>query len=201
MHELIPVVPAAHYASGGIRTDLTGRTSVDGLYACGEAACSGVHGANRLASNSLLEGLVFGRRIAESILSAEPTWRRPPAEPAGCPGLVDAAARAPLQELMSRYVGVLREQKGLDAASEEIAALLDPPGAQADTESWETTNLVTVAAAPSSRLPAPDRDPRLTLAQRLPLPRRRGWLGHLDTTMTAGGTLATGFHRATDFQR
>ena len=66
--DLIPVRPAAHYLMGGIRTDLTGRTNVKGLYAAGEVACTGVHGANRLASNSLLEGLVFGTRAAKAIL-------------------------------------------------------------------------------------------------------------------------------------
>ena len=70
--QLIPVAPACHYASGGVATDLNGRTTVPGLYACGEVACSGVHGANRLASNSLLEGLVFGRRIAADMAAAPP---------------------------------------------------------------------------------------------------------------------------------
>src|SRR5207302_6396202 len=67
MRDLIPVRPAAHYLMGGIKTDLSGRTAVRGLYAAGEAACTGVHGANRLASNSLLEGLVFGARVADAM--------------------------------------------------------------------------------------------------------------------------------------
>jgi L-aspartate oxidase len=129
--DLIPVRPAAHYLMGGIRTDLAGRTSLPGLYAAGEAACTGVHGANRLASNSLLEGLVFGARAAQSMLDDEL-----PLEPADAPETVPAPLTAEeearleeiivkLQASMWAYAGLLREESTLRegiAAQEACAA-------------------------------------------------------------------------------
>ncbi len=115
VRELIPVVPACHYASGGVRTDLRGESSLPNLFVCGESACTGVHGANRLASNSLLEGLVFGRRIADTVVArldapAAPTGDPVPLPPAG--PLLHESARPELQTLMSRDVGVLRDENG-----------------------------------------------------------------------------------------
>ncbi|MBV9206899.1 MAG: FAD-dependent oxidoreductase, partial [Actinobacteria bacterium] len=107
--EPIPVAPGAHYACGGIRAGMDGRTSVAGLFAVGEAASTGVHGANRLASNSLTEALITGRRAGERLgrdLPGPPGRLRPP--PAG-PG-VDPAVRAALAAAMSRHAGVLRDR-------------------------------------------------------------------------------------------
>jgi L-aspartate oxidase len=142
----IPVAPAAHYASGGVRTDLHGRTSIPGLYACGEVACTGVHGANRLASNSLLEGLVFARRIAADIVADLPPLadRVPPSTVDGW--AADPGIRVPLQTAMSAGAGVLRSAASLAGTGDALAAL-SRERAAANTASWEATNLLTVASA------------------------------------------------------
>jgi L-aspartate oxidase len=134
--DLIPVLPAAHYLMGGIRTDLAGRTSLGGLYAAGEAACTGVHGANRLASNSLLEGLVFGARAAQAILADDlPLMRgEDEARAEAKPLTPDEERRVEntihrLRQAMWTHAGLLREEpslrEGLVKQAECEAALAD----------------------------------------------------------------------------
>lgn len=142
--ELIPVAPAAHYVSGGVRTDLDGRASIPGLFACGEVACSGVHGANRLASNSLLEGLVFATRIGRVLAQDLPT-PGPAQEPAPGRALIPHSARRDLQRSMSREASVIRSAGSLDRVAAVLADLPDRPGAEPCTEDWETANLQAVA--------------------------------------------------------
>ncbi len=128
--DLIPVVPAAHYMCGGVRTDLWGRTCIAGLYAVGEAACTGVHGGNRLASNSLLEGLVFGARIAESLTGAPEPAQMPDIKEWQKEGLANAEEWILVQhdfdeikKTMWDYVGIVRSELRLNRAMRRIQLL------------------------------------------------------------------------------
>jgi L-aspartate oxidase len=163
--DLIPVRPAAHYLMGGIRTDLSGRTTVAGLYAAGEAACTGVHGANRLASNSLLEGLVFGARAAEAILADAPEVRRVEAVEAGDGALAgalnpDSGVEALVRDLraaMWSNAGLLRDEtllrsglKAQEAIAErvlEIAESTEQSRALPGRALIEAQSLITVGRA------------------------------------------------------
>ncbi|MET9550039.1 L-aspartate oxidase [Streptomyces sp. 135] len=159
--EPIPVAPAAHYASGGVRTDPHGRTTVPGLYACGEVACTGVHGANRLASNSLLEGLVYAERIAADITAehARNTLHTRVPHPVTHPEtpshpLLPPEARFAIQRVMTEGAGVLRSAESLTQAAARLARIhAEAAGALAEhgktaepgVDTWETTNLLCVA--------------------------------------------------------
>lgn len=189
--DLIPVSPACHYVSGGVATDLFGRSSLPGLYATGEVACSGVHGANRLASNSLLEGLVFSRRIADVLPDELRPWSEPAVD-ARRAGLVDGGVRRELQAAMTAEVGVLRSADGLAAALKTLQAMVGDEDARVDQAGWETTNLVTVslALAEAARL----REETRGSHWREDFPDRNDqvWAGHFDTVLV-DGAIATSF--------
>jgi len=149
--QAIPVRPAAHFVMGGIATDLDGWTGLRRLYAAGECACTGVHGANRLASNSLLEGLVFGYRAARAARGEPPLAEDLLAavgklEPAAVPAVAPAVAEQ-VRQLMWKRVGIVRDAEGLQAAAEELGNLRR----QASRSPWpsceeaETANMVDIA--------------------------------------------------------
>jgi L-aspartate oxidase len=168
----LPVAPAAHYLCGGVLTDLDGATSRRGLWAAGEVACSGIHGANRLASNSLLEGLVFGARVVDAIakgkdgptddgalralgdgpqrglhLTLPPVDRSLRSAGAGAAAAGVVPSRSDLQQGMTRYVGVLRDAASLSEADRLVSAMRAAVDADTAAAAPELVNLLTVAAA------------------------------------------------------
>jgi L-aspartate oxidase len=187
--EPVPVAPACHYATGGVATDLDGQSTVPGLFACGEVACSGVHGANRLASNSLLEGLVLSRRIAATLARGLPPRQQPRAD-LRRQGLVSETVLPALQQTMTEHAGVLRSSTGLAQAARGLGALAAKTTDDPRTSAWETTNLLTVAVALLGA--AREREETRGSHWREDFPRRDdAWIGHIDTTMDADGGLRT----------
>jgi len=163
--DVAPVCPAAHYMMGGVKTDLWGRTSLPGLYAAGETAATGVHGANRLASNSLLEGLVFGARSGQAMMQDAPAGKRHagalPGSPAPLPGNSTTTAnnsskaaakpspacatRMKIRDVMWRDVGILRSGKELTEGIEQLQALELPKSEKPGRAGHELRNLHTLA--------------------------------------------------------
>ena len=143
--ERIPVAPASHYASGGVRVDLNGQSSVAGLYICGESACTGAHGANRLASNSLLEGLVFGARIADELAKNLPAQEQPVEDHQVT--LLDPKIVLPLQMAMSEGAGVMRSESSLRKTMQTLQELSKLTSDQPRIEAWEASNLHLLATA------------------------------------------------------
>jgi L-aspartate oxidase len=161
--DLVPIRPAAHYAMGGVATDLLGATSVKGLYAAGEVATTGVHGANRLASNSLLEGLVFGTRAAAAMIGQSGEFKLPltrknprPRAPSATPGVNVAISEAkPVQQspheafnevrsLLWHKVGIIRNGNDLCYALKRLNSLLPTSPAAPSRQFFEVCNILEV---------------------------------------------------------
>lgn len=148
--DLIPIRPAAHYSMGGVQTDLDAQTSVAGLYAAGEVASTGVHGANRLASNSLLEGLVFGARAGKKMrdeLSKRPAKKQTTPRTAYSNGPVESASEEivrEIQDLMWQDVGIVRTGQGMKRAIERLTQLAPRVTHPHTRRAWEAQNLQSV---------------------------------------------------------
>jgi L-aspartate oxidase len=187
--EPVPVTPAAHYHMGGVAVDHDGRSTVPGLYAAGEVACTGAHGANRLASNSLLEALVFGERVGHAVRTATTpaaarVARAVAAADPRCLARPDPAAVARVRRVLTTHVGVLRTGDGLRTALDELRAHAAPDAGGAVTAvarmvtaaalahrerrgaHWRADGHEGLAAAPRLIVNAPDRSaPQVTTAE------------------------------------
>jgi L-aspartate oxidase len=191
--ERIPVAPAAHYSCGGIPADLEGRTELAALFAVGEVACTGVHGANRLASNSLTESVVAGTRLGQALAHQLPvrmaidteagaSWNEP---------LPNPAHRVELRSVMSNQVGVLRSSSGLTAAIRQLESLAATASREVtgSRSAWETANMLTVASA--ATLAALTRIESRGCHRRTDYPSPSAqWLTHLDVQLGADGRLS-----------
>jgi L-aspartate oxidase len=193
--EWIPVSPSAHYMMGGVWTDVNGATTVPGLFAAGEVACSGVHGANRLASNSLLEGLVFGRRAATAAMAY--AGRRP------LPSLVDYEAairpgqfgtiedpeklRSSLRRIMWGQVGVIRSGESLIRACAQMsrwAQLVAQPFS--NRAALEVKNMVQVAQCVAEAALWRENSVGAHYRADFPQTKRAGWQQHSRVSMADG---------------
>ncbi len=151
----LPVGPAAHYVMGGVVTDLDARTSIPGLYAAGEVAWTGVHGANRLASNSLLEGLVFGARAARAMVDDPAGIPSAPSSAVAAerPAWTEAMPSAAVRELMWTHVGLFRDRAQLEEANQRLE------------EAWQAFERDVLVAGASVRGSMHEAASRLTVAR------------------------------------
>lgn len=192
--ERIPVAPAAHYACGGIRAALSGRTGLVGCYAVGEVSATGVHGANRLASNSLTESVVSGTRVGRDLAWELPERVDPDIDvlPEPTP-LLDPARMREVRAVMSRHVGVLRSDTSLAAASGALGLLSralsnDDDAVPPSRRTWEGTNLLTVANAIVAAALVRTESRGCHRRTDHPEPRDE-WRRHLDVQLDASGTV------------
>ena len=190
----IPVAPAAHYTCGGIDSNLDGLTEVDGLFAVGEVAYTGVHGANRLASNSLTESLVVGTRVGRNLAWKLPERVEPDdSQPIGVTGLLHDSLRSDVRVAMSKHIGVLRRPESLQLTIDALSAVAEKVGADVapTRRNFEATNILTVATAVAASALA--RTESRGCHRRTDFTEQRAdWVCHLEVALTSDSVTIRG---------